>query len=458
MWGRAKTLILAVVVGSAALVPLFGDPRTTPVTHPLWGRMLLRSLEMNEAVRVSTEASRVFSTLAWRDSLSYPADRFLRGDGAVVREEDGRRVVAATGGPAELVYPLAIVQPGDYQLRTRLAGAPDRPAAAELALLAGGSPLATFALAPEPTPQWVVGGSAHLDPGTYGASVLLPPGCTLSQVEVAPPCLNPIEPPAGWEPTGVTTVEDLAVTALKALDMEYELPPGADPLEIRAAEFLVEGPPEAIEARASAETLEEQALRAGARGLRAIVAVEIPEPGVYSVYGFVTPGRGQRWLVDACRKAIVCPGESVGWRAILTQSFSAGRHSLLVTLGSSAVLEMVRIEQKKASPSDYVATLRRIGFDPGPDGPISPDTAIAAMEFIRDKRLEMTDRLCGDIVIVEEVPALPPPPTTEVAEALPPTQLPPPPPLPPITPVPPPIGPPILPPQPPASPTAPTGG
>ncbi|MCG6924506.1 MAG: hypothetical protein LJF30_04225 [Acidobacteria bacterium] len=456
MWGRAKTLVLAAVVGSAALVPLFGDPRTTPVTHPLWGRMLLRALEMNEAVRVSTEASRVFSTLAWRDSLSFPADRFLREDGAVVREEAGRRVMAAVGGPAELVYPLAVVQPGDYQLRTRLSGAPDTPASAELARLEGGGPLATFALAPQPTPEWVLGGTAHLDPGTYGASVLLPPGCTLSQVEVAPPCLNPIEPPGGWEPTGVTTVEDLAVTALKALDMEYELPPAAEPLEIRATQFQVEGPPEAIEARASAETLEEQALRAGARGLRAIVAVEIPEPGVYSLYGFVTPGSGQRWLVDACRKAMVCPGEGGGWRAILTQPFSAGRHSLLVTLGSSAVLEMVRIELKKVSPPDYVATLRRIGFDPGPDGPISPDTAIAAMEFIRDKRLEMADRLCGDIVVVEDNPALPPPPTTEVAEVLPPIQ--PPPVQPPITPVPPPIGPPILPPQPPASPTTPSGG
>ncbi len=456
MWGRAKTLVLAAVVGSAALVPLFGDPRTTPVTHPLWARMLLRALEMNEAVRTSTEASRVFSTLAWRDSLSYPADGFLREDGAVVREEEGRAVVTATGGPAELVYPVIVVQPGDYLLRARLAGAPGAPASAELAPLEGGGPLTTFTLAPEAGPRWVLGGSAHLDPGTYGASVLLPPGCTLSQIEVAPPCLNPIEPPGGWRPTGVTTVEDLAVTALKVLDMEYELPPDAAPIEIRAGDFQVEDPPEAVEVRASAETLEARALHAGARGLRAIVAVDIPEPGVYSVFGFVTPGSGQRWLVDSCRKAIVCPGEGVGWRPILTQPLSAGRHSLLVSLGASATLELVRIERKKASPPDYVATLRRLGFDPGPTGAISPDTAIAAMRFINDRGQEMRDRLCGDVVVVEETPLLPPPPTGDVAELLPPG----PPPVlpPPVTPVPPPIGPPILPPQPPASPTTPLGG
>src|SRR4030042_2562587 len=95
MWGRLKTLVLAAVVGAAALVPLFGDPRSTPVTHPLWARMLLRSLDMTDAVRASTQASQVFATLAWRDSLSYPADRYLRAEGVGAREEGGRPVLAA---------------------------------------------------------------------------------------------------------------------------------------------------------------------------------------------------------------------------------------------------------------------------------------------------------------------------------------------------------------------------
>jgi hypothetical protein len=456
MWSRGKTLILVVVVGSAALVPLFGDPRTTPVTHPLWARMLLRAMEMNEAVRASTEASRIFSALAWRDGLSFSADEFLRADGVVVREEEGHRVVAAAEGPAELVYPLIVVQPGDYVLRTRLAGAPDPPASAELVSLEGGSPLSTFTLAPEPSPAWVLGGPTHLDPGTYGASVLLPQGCSLSQIEVAPPCLNLIEPVGGWQPAGITTVEDLALTALKVLDMEYELPPAVEPIEIRAADFRVEGPPEAVELRVSVETLEAQALRAGARGLTAAVAVEIPEPGVYSVFAFVTPAGGQRWLVDACRKAMVCPGGTVGWRPILTQPLSAGRHTLLVSLGASSTLELVRVERKKATPADYVGTLRRIGFDPGLDGTVSADTAIAAMRFISSKRQEMADRLCGDTVVVDETPLPSPPPATEVADAQTPGA--PVPPPPPITPQPPPIGPPILPPQSPASPTAPAGG
>ena len=171
MWGRFKTLVLAAVVGSAALVPLFGDPRTTPVTHPLWARMLLRSMEMADAVRISNQASQVFATLAWRDSLSYAADGYLRADGAVVREEAGQLVAVAATSPAELVYPLAVVQPGDYQLRARLFGAPDAPASAELVPLDGEAPLKTFTLIPSTEPTWVFGGSTHLDPDDIAVSI-----------------------------------------------------------------------------------------------------------------------------------------------------------------------------------------------------------------------------------------------------------------------------------------------
>ena len=448
MWRRLKTLVLAGVVGSAALVPLFGDPRTTPVTHPLWARMLLRSMEMNEAVKTSTEASQVFGTLAWRDSLSYPADQFLRADGAVVNEEDGRMVVSAAAGPAELVYAVAVVQPGDYQLRARLSGSPDNPASAELTPLGGGRAVKTFTLVPDPE-AWAFGGSAHLDPGAYGASLLLPPGCSLSQVEVAPPCLNPIEPPEGWQPRAVTTAQDLAITGLKAMDMEHELPPADTPIEVAAGDFQVESPAEQVQTGATEDALKPKALKGGMKGLRAIVSLEMPSAGLYSISGFVSPGAGQRWLVDGCRKAVVCPGESVGWRPILTQSFSAGRHTLLVSLGDSATLDLVRVEKKKSTPEDYVATMRRLGFDPGPDGPVSRDTAISAMKFIGDKRQDKLAIMCGDNIVVDSTP-LPPPLLADLPD-----------PSAPVTPVgiqPAPLGPPILPPQEPASPITPSDG
>jgi hypothetical protein len=197
-------------------------------------------------------------------------------------------------------------------------------------------------------------------------------------------------------------------------------------------------------------------LRAGRTGLRAVVAFELPEAGLYTVSGFVSPGAGQRWLADGCRKAVVCPGQATGWRPILSQTFAAGRHTLVLTLGDGATMERVRIERKKSEPSDYVAVLRRLGFDPGPDGPVARSRALDAVSFIREQRRRMIASLCGDQVPFDVTPtALP----TQVAGTT-------------AAPVPgggtrpggqpgtvePPIGPPILPPQPPASGTTPEGG
>ena len=458
MWGRLKTLVLAAVVGAAALVPLFGDPRSTPVTHALWARMLLRSLDMTDAVRASTQASQVFAALAWRDSLSYPADRYLRADGAVVREDGGRPVLAAAAGPAEVAYAVAVAQPGDYQLRARIAGPPGEPATAEFLPMGGGTALKSFTLLPATETTWVFAGSTHLDPGAYAAQFLLPAGCTLSQVEIAPPCVNGIEPPGGWQPAAVTTAQDLAVTAIKAIDVEHELPPAATPIEITGDQFQVEAPPQAVEDRAKATGLEAMALRAGRSGLRAIVGVVLPEPGLYSVSGFVSAGSGQRWLADGCRKAVVCPGQTSGWRPILSQVFAAGRHTLVLTLGDGAVFERLRIEKKKSEPADYVAVLKRLGFDPGPQGPVARARALDAVAFIRDQRRKLVASLCGDRVLFEETPTALPTQVAGPTATTPGTgtgtggtgQAPGQPAVPE-----PPIGPPVLPPQPPASGTTP---
>jgi hypothetical protein len=239
------------------------------------------------------------------------------------------------------------------------------------------------------------------------------------------------------------------MTALKALDMESELPPDATPIEISANEFQVEAPPEAVEARVTEGTSAEPTISAGRKGLRAAVAFDIPVAGLYSISGFVDPGTGQRWLVDGCRKAIVCPSERVGWRPILSQSFAAGRHTLVVSLGNGASLDQVRIEKKKSSAQDYAATLRRLGLEPGPDGPITRDKAVEAMQFVSEQRQEAMAFYCGDYVTVEEAP-LPP---IQMADELPgPSD-----PTAPAVPLPPPIAPPILPPQEPASPTSPSG-
>jgi hypothetical protein len=441
MYGRLKTATLGALVASAALVPLFGDPRQTPVTHAVWGRMLLRALDMKDAVSTSTQASQVFATLAWRDSLTLTAEQFSKSDGLRMVEEAGTRRMVAGPSPGEAVYTLAVLQGGDYRFRARLRSEDARAASAEIAPL-GGRPFKTLTLAADG--DWALGGAAHLDPGAYTASVLLPAGAGLERLEIAPPCIASCEPVGGWHATAVTTAGDLAVTSVRALDLEDELPPADTPLTIEASAFEVD---ERLASPEADDSLDAGALRAGSGGLRALVTLDLPEPGLYTVSAFGSAGAGQRWLADGCRKAVICPAPSAGWRVVMSQPMRAGRHTLSVTLGEGGVVERVRVERKKDGVSDYLATLRRLGFDPGPEGPVTRERALAAMEFVRSRHRERAARLCGD----PSLPEWEPPPGAQVAATQPAGR--------PISPNPPPppdvFGPTLLPPQEPASPVSP---
>src|SRR5262249_18412616 len=61
-----------------------------------------------------------------------------------------------------------------------------------------------------------------------------------------------------------------------------------------------------------------------------------------------------------------------------------------------AAIERVRLERKKETGADYVAALRRLGFDPG-EGQVSRQTALAAAQFVSRQRADLQGRFCGDV-------------------------------------------------------------
>lgn len=403
MLGKLKTVTLLSVVGAAVLVPLFGDPRPSPVTHAEWARMLLRALALDGVVERTASANQAFSTLSWKNSLAYRADRYMQGEGIEVLG-DGR--VRAKGGTGEVSYPLAVVRGGDYRVRLRLAGNPKTPVTAEIAPFGKSEATGQFLVEPSSEPAWVGAGSLHLDPGAYTASVVLPAGTILEHLELAPPCLRPVEPFGGWRATAVTQSADVAVTMLKALDLESDLPPAASPLEISAEAFQTKGP---LVLEAAVGRVK---LSAGPQGLQAVAFVDIQEPGLYTLSVFGVSGAGQRWLADECQKAVLCPtGDPLAppdWRIVMNAQFISGRHFFTVNLGRGATVERLRLERKKDEPADYVGTLRRLGFDVGTEGPVARSRAVDAMRFITEKKRDLHWSACGDVE---------PPPQTVMAEA-----------------------------------------
>lgn len=391
---RIPLTLLAAAGSLAAILPLRGDPRNAPVTHPEWARMLLRALDVPDAVRATPRASHAFAALSWKTSLAFRGDDYATGDHVEVADQG--RVVATT--PSGTVsYPLSIVRPGDYRLRILAAGDPAAEITAEIRPFGRQEAQATFEVTPADAFGWIEAGTTHLDPGAYTASLLLPPGTRVEHVEVAPPCVNAVEPRGGWRATAIVESDDLAVTTLQAVDGESDLPPAASPIEIAADRFQSEEP--RLLAIASGRTYE--ALRGGREGLKAWTMFDVPEPGLYTLSVFGVKGAGIRFLTDHCLKSILCPSsqeQGPEWWVVDTALLTSGRHALAVNLGAGSTVERIRLERKKDSVADYVATVRRLGFDVGPEGRVGRPKAIAAMEWISGRRRQSARVSCGDVV------------------------------------------------------------
>jgi hypothetical protein len=388
------------VAVAAALLPLWGDALPgSAVTHPEWARMILRGLDLLEGGgdSVTDTASMAFAVLSGRDSRSWSADDYVRSRAvAVERGADETRVVRPTGVVGETVYPMAVARGGEYRLRLRIAG--PEPAEAEVARMGETEVLRSFAVPIAPVLGWVDAGVVHLAPGAYDASVLLPEGATLEHVELAPPCLRPIEPREGWRSNAVTTTQDVAVTVLQALDMEDELPPAAPPLEFRGGDLLLEDGSRAIDAADG--DAGSGSFRGGPRGARVILEADIAEAGLYTLSVYGVPGNGQRWVVDGCRVEVVCPSSDAlsQWRVVLSGELGEGRHYFSATLGSNAVIERIRLERKKDAPEDYVGTVERLGLDLGPAGDVTREKAEEARRFLERGRGAREAALCGPIL------------------------------------------------------------
>ncbi len=380
---------------AAALVPLYGDPRVSRVSHAEWGRMLLEGLDLAEALPRTSPASLVFSVLSWKTNLVQSADRYVRADG-VERVNQPQGALRAVADPGEAAYALAVARAGDYRVRVRLSAQANAPAVVELAKAGTQDQAYEFSVRPPQTTGWVEAGVAHLAPGAWTAAVSLPLGTALESIEIAPPCLSPIEPFGGWRSPQVTDTVDLAVTILKALELESELPPGELPIDIPGRNFRM---PEDT-TLSVAQALDGFVVAGGVRGLRAEVSVEAPEKGLYTLSFFGLRGAGQRWAADGCHKVIVCtepePSRVPGWHVLGTLDLAAGPHLFTLALGPGATVERLRLERRKQAGEDYLATLRRVGFEPGPDGPITRAKAEEAIAFLRERRFARPTPDCGD--------------------------------------------------------------
>lgn len=393
MLKRVLTPLAVAAVAGAALVPLYGNPRTAPVTHTEWARLMVRGLELEAALPVNANSSLMFSILSWKSSLAQPAERYVRAQGMELMPPDpsGVRRLRAQAESGEASYTLAVARGGEYRIRLRATGEADARAQVELLRLDETKPTESYSVRLPSAPGWVEAGIGHLNPGAWTATVQLSGGAQLEYVEVAPPCLSAIEPIGGWVTAAITSNADLAVTVLKALDLERELEPTDQIIEIPAGRFRSLDA-SVMTVSGQSESLDAFRLQAGAGGLQAVVSIDVPAKGLWSVAAFGLEGEGQRWNADGCHQAVVCGKKQdppvPAWHPLITTEFAPGHHVFTVTLGPGATIEKLRLERKKDTGQDYLAAVRKLGFEPGPDGPITRAKAYEALDWLSLRRNE----------------------------------------------------------------------
>ena len=103
-------LLLVTGFASASLLPLYGDPRPSPVTHAglgAHGAARPRPPGHDSALGAGLE---VFATLSWKNSLAYRADRFTQSAGVKVEGAGDSRRVEASAEVGEVGYPIAVAR------------------------------------------------------------------------------------------------------------------------------------------------------------------------------------------------------------------------------------------------------------------------------------------------------------------------------------------------------------
>ena len=397
-------LLLLAVLGTTALG--FGIAQSTVVTHAEWGVYMAQALRLDWNLPPNPKSEHYLARLDWTYSIEFEASQMLEGSTARAGEDGA--IEAVPGVPAEALYEIATLRPGDYTFRVKMGG--------------GGAILKVSdheyeLFQPEPLPRWMDLDRVPLDSGALPMSLMLIDGARVETLGVTPPCMLPVEPSGGWQPLATLTYGNLAETLARALDLEKKLPEMGDSLRIRGEEFrrtLVypyEEDAEPVDVSVTSALGDDDLfwLSAGPNIVSAVARFEVPEKGIYSIEARYFSSRPLRWNIDRCLRVVTCPlvpNQSGANRRSLALELDAGEHEIEVTLPPGAKLDRIEVQRRDNSSEEYLRVASDQGFKLGDaDGPVRRRDAVRAARRLADRFDTLSGTQCRDALIAMETVA-----------------------------------------------------
>lgn len=356
----------ALVGGALLLLGLgaavsYSVAQNTVVTHAEWVVYMVQALGLDWNLPPNAKTRDYLARLNWTTSIEFQADEPLAGSSpGVVKEGEGPQSYVRSTVPAgEALYRFATLQPGDYNLRVRMASGS--------AVLKMGS--AVFEIdQPSDSFEWVDLERVNLGPGSQDLNVLIGDGTRVQALAVTPPCLRPVEPIGGWRALEPLHFAEMAVSIARALNLEHKLPALGPEISIKGERFvrILELP---TGEGGAVENPDPFWLASGHAVLTARARFSAPEDGLYSIEArYISPDHPVRWIVNRCLKAVSCPAASdagVRWIEVAALEMKAGDHEVEVTLPPQARLDRIVIQRRDANIDSYIKVVEDEGFNLG---------------------------------------------------------------------------------------------
>lgn len=386
----------AVCALALGLLINYGVAQSSIVTQAEWAVYMAQGLGLDWNLPSNAKSNDYLARLHWTNSVQFDASHMLEGSTAT-RQGDGS-VRGLPTGPTEALYEVATLRAGDYGFRVKLVGSgmlriEDR---------------VFDVYQPDAEPKWVDVDRVPLGPGPHDFSLMLSGETMAQQLSVTPPCMLPVEPTGGWNPLDALSVDEMAVTLAKALDLEKDLPTIGDPIRVRGEEFtktLVYPFDEEVMDSGSEDPFW---LTSGGSIVTAVAKFTVPEAGVYSLETRYLSPRPIRWNMDRCLRVVTCPvvPSQMGRRRTLAMELEAGEHSLEVTLPPGAKLDRVDVQRRDGNIEEYIRVVEDEGFKLGPpDELVRRRDALSAARRLRNQFQKLAEARCDDTLVAMEARA-----------------------------------------------------
>ena len=393
-------LLLLAVLGTAFG---FAVAQSTVVTQAEWGVYMTQALRLDWNLPANPRSEDYLARLDWSNSIEFAASHML--DGSTARAAADGAVEGVPGVPAEALYEVATLRPGDYTFRVKMGG---------------GNAILKISeheyelYQPDATSRWMDLDRVSLDSGAQPMSLMLIDGTRVETLGVTPPCMLPVEPSGGWRPLDTLIYGDMAETLARALDLEKKLPEIGEPLRIRGEEFRrtfvypyeEAGEPVDVSVTIAAGEDDQFWLSAGPNIVSAVARFEVSEKGIYSIEARYFSSTPLRWNIDRCLRVVTCPlvpDQSGGNRRSLALELDAGEHEIEVTLPPGGKLDRIEVQRRDNSSEAYLSVVSDEGFKLGDaDEPVRRREAIRAARRLADRFDALKGTQCRDELIAME--------------------------------------------------------